>query len=51
LKEILDGKKLDEDVMLKPGDMIYVPNTFIDKFRKYVPYSVNGGAYLQQNPF
>jgi len=51
LKEILEGKKLDEDVMLKPGDMIYVPEKFIDNFRKYVPYSVNGGAYLQQNPF
>jgi polysaccharide biosynthesis/export protein len=51
LKEILNGKKLDEDVTLKPGDMIYVPETFITTFRKYVPYSVNGGAYMQQNPF
>jgi polysaccharide biosynthesis/export protein len=51
LKDVLAGKNLDEDVMLKPGDMIYVPEKFIDNFRKYVPYSVNGGAYLQQNPF
>ena len=51
LKEILAGKKLDEDVMLKPGDMVYVPEKFIDNFRKYVPYSVTGGAYLQPNPF
>jgi polysaccharide export outer membrane protein len=51
LKEILQGKKLDEDVSLKPGDMVYVPEKFIDNFRKYVPYSISGGAYLQQNPF
>jgi hypothetical protein len=30
--------------------MIFVPESFITKFRKYVPYSVNAGAYLQQNP-
>jgi polysaccharide export outer membrane protein len=51
LKDILNGKKLDEDVTLKPGDMIVVPDSFITNFRKYVPYSVNGGAYLQPNPF
>ena len=51
LKDILNGKKLDEDVTLKPGDMIFVPDSFITTFRKYVPYSINGGAYLQQNPF
>ncbi len=51
LKDILNGKKLDEDVTLKPGDMIVVPDSFITSFRKYVPYSVTGGAYLQPNPF
>jgi polysaccharide biosynthesis/export protein len=51
LKDILAGKKLDENVTLKPGDMIYVPEKFIDNFRKYVPYSLNGGAYLEPNPF
>jgi hypothetical protein len=31
--------------------MIYVPEKFIDNFKKYVPYSVSGGTYLQPNPF
>jgi polysaccharide export outer membrane protein len=51
LKDILKGKKLNEDATVKPGDMIYVPESFITKFKKYVPYSVNAGTYLQPNPF
>ena len=51
LKEILKGKNLKEDAIIKPGDMIYVPETFITNFRKYVPYSVNAGTYFQQSPF
>jgi polysaccharide biosynthesis/export protein len=51
LKDVLNGKNPNEDATLKPGDMIFVPETFITKFRKYVPYSVNAGAYLQPNPF
>ena len=48
MKEILRGKHVDEDAMLHPGDMIYVPEKFISNFRKYVPYSFNAGTYLQQ---
>jgi polysaccharide export outer membrane protein len=51
LKGILNGKDVNEDALLKPGDMIYVPEKFITNFRKYVPYELNGGTYLQQNPF
>lgn len=51
MKEILKGKKVSEDATLRPGDMIYVPEKFIDNFKKYVPYSVNGGTYLQPSPF
>jgi protein involved in polysaccharide export with SLBB domain len=40
LKDILRGKNISEDVHLRPGDMIYVPETKITKFRKYVPYSL-----------
>lgn len=40
LKDILNGKNINEDVHLRPGDMIYVPENAITKFRKYVPYSV-----------
>jgi len=49
LKEILSGKNVNEDAMMQPGDMIYVPEKFITNFRKYVPYSVGAiaGSYLQ----
>jgi len=51
LKDVLRGKDMNEDATLKPGDMIFVPETFITKFRKYVPYSVNAGTYLTNGPF
>jgi polysaccharide export outer membrane protein len=51
LKEILHGKEMKEDTMLEAGDMIYVPEKFIANFRKYVPYSLNAGTYLQQPTF
>jgi polysaccharide export outer membrane protein len=44
LKDILHGKNVNEDAVMKPGDMIFVPEKFITNFRKYVPYSV--GMYL-----
>jgi len=40
VKDILNGKKVNEDAYLAPGDMIFVPEKFITKFRKYVPYGV-----------
>lgn len=46
LKDVFDGKKANEDAILKPGDMIFVPENKITKFRKYVPYGVNAGSYL-----
>lgn len=44
LKDLLNGKNVNEDVQLQAGDMIFVPEKFITKFRKYVPYSF--GTYL-----
>ena len=44
LKDILNGKNVNEDTMMQPGDMIFVPEKFITNFRKYVPYSV--GTYV-----
>jgi polysaccharide export outer membrane protein len=41
LKDILQGKNISEDVHLRPGDMIFVPEKFISKFKQYVPYSFN----------
>jgi len=46
LKDILKGKNVNEDAMIQPGDMIYVPEKFIANFRKYVPYSVTAGTFL-----
>jgi len=40
LNRILAGKDISEDVHLQPGDMIYVPEKAISKFKEYVPYSV-----------
>jgi hypothetical protein len=48
LKDVLNGKKITEDAVLKPGDMVFVPENSITKFRRYVPYSVNAGSYLTQ---
>src|SRR5271154_3981046 len=40
IKDILHGKNVNEDAHLMPGDMIFVPEKFITKFRKYVPYYI-----------
>jgi polysaccharide export outer membrane protein len=39
LSDIVAGKHV-EDALLQPGDMVYVPEKFITKFRTYVPYSL-----------
>ena len=51
MKEILKGKNVNEDASVQPGDIIYVPEKFIANFKKYVPYSLSGGTYLQPAPF
>jgi polysaccharide export outer membrane protein len=43
IKDILNGKNVNEEVHLSPGDMIFVPEKTITKFRKYVPYGVGTG--------
>ena len=49
LKDILNGKHPNEDAVMRPGDMVFVPENAITKFRKYVPYSLNAGSYLAEN--
>jgi polysaccharide biosynthesis/export protein len=49
LKDILNGKNVKEDAFIRPGDMVFVPESNITKFRKYVPYSLNAGSYLAEN--
>jgi len=50
LRDILNGKRVSEDAFIKPGDMVFVPESAITKFRKYVPYSANAGSYLSETP-
>jgi polysaccharide biosynthesis/export protein len=44
IKDILNGKNVNEEVHLSPGDMIFVPEKAITKFRKYVPYAIGIGT-------
>lgn len=44
LNDILNGKNANEDAFMGPGDMIFVPEKFITKFRKYVPYYIGVSA-------
>jgi protein involved in polysaccharide export with SLBB domain len=39
VKAMLSSRNLDEDLELKPGDMLYVPQNRISKIRKYLPAS------------
>ena len=51
LKQILNGKNVNEDAHIAPGDMIFVPEKFITKFRKYVPYGFGTGVSLANSAF
>jgi polysaccharide export outer membrane protein len=48
LHDFLNGKNVNEDAEVKPGDMIFIPEKAITNFRKYVPYSL--GLYATPNP-
>ncbi len=49
LKNVLRGRDLNEDTELRPGDMLYVPQNFISKAKKFIPSS-GVGAYYQLHP-
>jgi len=46
LKDLLNGKNVNEDIAMQPGDMVFVPEKFITNFKKYVPYT----AGIYANP-
>lgn len=46
LKRILQGHDVNEDPEVLPGDMIFVPQNFISKIKKFIPSS-GLGAYYQ----
>jgi protein involved in polysaccharide export with SLBB domain len=39
VKDMLNGKNLNEDVHLKPGDMIFVPKTKWSTIKQFIPYT------------
>jgi hypothetical protein len=39
LSDLLHGKNVNEDAILKPGDMIFLSETFDKTFRKHLPYA------------
>jgi polysaccharide biosynthesis/export protein len=46
LKRILQGHDVNEDPEVLPGDMLFVPQNFISKIKKFIPNS-GLGAYYQ----
>jgi len=42
VKEMLSGKNLNEDLHLKPGDMIYVPKSRWSTVKQFIPYNALG---------
>jgi polysaccharide export outer membrane protein len=40
LKDILHGKNVSEDVSMRAGDMLFVPEKAITRVRKYIPYGI-----------
>ncbi len=49
LKRILHGQNINEDPEIRPGDMLFVPQNFISKVKRYIPSS-GFGAYYQLHP-
>jgi polysaccharide biosynthesis/export protein len=45
INDLLKGKNISEDVHLRPGDMIFVPEKAITKFQRYVPYNIGISPY------
>jgi polysaccharide biosynthesis/export protein len=51
LKHMLNSKNLSEDIHLQPGDIVYVPQNGLSKFKNIVPYSVPAGFYSNPQAF
>lgn len=46
LKHILQGHNVNEDIEIRPGDMLFVPQNLFSKVKKFIPTS-GTGAYFQ----
>jgi hypothetical protein len=42
LNKVLKDKNYQEDLQLQPGDMLYVPKTFMAKIDRFLPRSSLG---------
>jgi polysaccharide export outer membrane protein len=49
IKQELRARKLDEDVQLRPGDLVYVPQNQISKVRRFIPIPSLGMYYNPSN--
>ena len=49
IKKELRARKLDEDIRLRPGDLVYVPQNQISKVRKFIPIPSLGMYYNPSN--
>ena len=45
LKHVLKGLDINEDPEIQPGDMLFVPQNFLSKIKKFIPNSSFGGYY------
>jgi polysaccharide export outer membrane protein len=50
VKQMMNTRNLQEDVQLQPGDLLYVPQNSISKFRRFLPAS-NLGMYWNPTQF
>jgi len=46
MKRILKGHDVNEDAEIRPGDMLFVPQNFISKIKRYIP-STGIGTYYE----
>jgi polysaccharide export outer membrane protein len=49
LKHILQGHDVSEDLQIRPGDMLFVPQNTISKVKKFIP-NYGMGAYSEFRP-
>jgi ribosomal protein L16 Arg81 hydroxylase len=50
LKPVLKGKNLNEDTVLQPGDMLFVPKSTFAKIEKSLPRTSVGSFFSQPIP-
>jgi len=45
VKQLLASRDLSEDIYLRPGDMLFVPQSTISKIRRFIPSTSMGAFY------